>query len=195
MLGFAAMLRRELIGGLSAGVTGLLIPDVVWGSYARAVTLSELVHYSQFALVGTPLSASSQWEHVGGARRVVTYTNVNVEQSIDGRPPKTREVIVRTLGGRVGKIGQVVHGEARLLLNRPAVLFLSRLEPALLRVTAMAQGHYPLRADSGGVLRLNESPNLPDLLKPARAAARLLKSKTVPEAERLILDQLIDNER
>jgi hypothetical protein len=57
------------------------------------------------------------------------------------------------------------------------------------RVTAMAQGHYPLRADSAGISRLVRSPDLPELKLDAAAAVHLLPGRTVLEVERLLAEQ------
>jgi hypothetical protein len=53
----------------------------------------------------------------------------------------------------------------------------------------MAQGHYPLRADSAGISRLVRSPDLPELKLDAAAAVHLLPGRTVLEVERLLAEQ------
>jgi hypothetical protein len=112
-------------------------------------------------------------------------------QSVDGRFPDDSEFYVRTLGGRVGDVGQVVHGEAELEREQPSMFFLHEALAGAFGITAMAQGHYPLAKDADGVHRLNISRTLSDFVKkdPYSAVARL-RGKTVADAERLVLEAL-----
>jgi hypothetical protein len=125
-------------------------------SLARRLTLLELVRASDAVIVGTALASSSRWEKVAGRRRIVSYTRTRADESWAGNAPA--EIIVRTLGGRVGDTGEIVHGEAVLLIGEPAVLFVSPALGDSVRVTGMSQGHYPLRRDDRGILRLSASP-------------------------------------
>src|SRR5690606_13537166 len=93
-------------------------------------------------LLGEAVESYSQWETVGQRRRIVTFTRVLVAEGVLGNPEL--EVLVQTLGGRVGKIGQIVHGEAVLKLRERSLLFLQDSSEGITRVTAMAQGHYRL---------------------------------------------------
>jgi hypothetical protein len=148
-----------------------------------------MLHRSHHAVLATPTDVQTRWETAYGTRRIVTYTRVLVGQAIDGRNVAETEMLIRTLGGKVGHIGQVVHGEARLQLDKVSALFVDLDPEQVWRVTAMAQGHYPLRADSAGVSRLVRSPDLPELRPDAVAAIHLLPGRTVLEAERLLAEQ------
>jgi hypothetical protein len=186
----AMLSRRRALAGLGLGCAGLVAPRWASATMARAVTLPELVGLSQFALVGMATDASSRWETVGQTRRIVTYVQVEVTQPIDGRPPPQTSVLVRTLGGRVGDIGQLVHGEARFELGAPAVVFIGPDSDGVLGITAMAQGHYPLGADPGDAVRLRASPHVPALIRVDGSAVQRLVRRTVVEAETLVSDVL-----
>ncbi len=173
------------MGTLAAG-----LPRSTWASTARALSLPELVGSSRFALVATTTEVKSQWETVGNSRRIVSYHEVEVSYPIDGRPPADTRMVVRTLGGRVGSIGQLVHGEARLELDSTSVLFLSLVGDGVLGVTGMAQGHYRLLADSDRVLRLHASSNMPELLNRPGSAVERLSLRSLPEAETLVFESL-----
>src|SRR5690606_22200661 len=95
-------------------------------------------------------------------------------------------LMVRTLGGRVGDIGQLVHGEARFELGAPSVLFVTPDDDGVLGITAMAQGHYPLGADPDDSVRLRASPNIPALVRVEGSAVQRLVRRTVVEAENLV---------
>lgn len=178
--------RRQMIQGIGLGVALAGLPRLASATMARAVTLPQLVGLSQYALVGAASDAYSRWETVGSSRRIVTYVRVEVMQPIDGRPPADRSLMLRTLGGRVGDIGQLVHGEARFEMGSPSVVFVTPDEDGILGITAMAQGHYPLSARSGDVLRLRASPNMPSLVQMQGSAVQRLVEKTVGEAEGLV---------
>lgn len=185
--------RRRLLHGLSgAAAACILCPDAL-ASSARALTLRELLLRSRHTLVGTPRAVESRWEYYAGARRIVTYTTLQVSQSIDGRPAPASELQLRTLGGSVGDIAQVVHGEAQPKLDRPGLLFLDSDEGGVFRVTGMAQGHYPLKPDANGVSRLIRSPNLAEMKDFTEAAVRVLPGRTVLEAEQLVVKALGDD--
>jgi hypothetical protein len=153
--------------------------------------LPQLVGLSQYALVGTPKEASSRWETVGSSRRIVTYSWLEVSHPIDGRPPPETSLLLRTLGGTVGDIGQLVHGEARLELGAPAVVFLTPDGDGVLGVTAMAQGHYPLAFESDKIARLRPSPDMPALVDVAGCAVQRLVRRTVVEAEQLVSEIML----
>lgn len=142
-------------------------------------------------MVGAPRARSSRWEKEGGSKRIVTVSEVEVLQVLDGRPTKDTTLRVRTLGGHVGDIGQVVHGEAALELDRPQVLFLRPVDDARLRLTGLAQGHYPLTEDETGTPRLSASPRLADFTakNPFSAVVRL-RGQTLQTCEAMILEEL-----
>jgi hypothetical protein len=138
-----------------------LAPSEAEASVSLLLSLDELVGASRMVVVGTPISRDSKWEVIGGGKRIVTYTKVKVDRAVVGEAPA--EVVVRTLGGRVGKIGQYVSGEADMTTGAPSLLFLAG-DGAAFHVTAMAQGHYPVVRDEQGVSRLRQSPDAGALL-------------------------------
>lgn len=180
------VLRRTALRILGLTALGAALPDVAGATIARAVPLPDLVRQSRRVLVVTPLDAYSVWETVGGQRRIVTYTRVRFDDHLAGETAAETELLVRTLGGRVGGIGQIVHGEAQLKAEEQSVVFLRARPDGSERITAMAQGHYPLRRDAAGAIRLHTSPFLPELLAPENSAVRRLPGLTVPDAARRI---------
>lgn len=184
--------RRQWLVGLPACVVTTGMSTRSWAGAAYPISLSELVTLSRAVVVGTPRSASCAWETQGNTRRIVTVSEVEVVQSVDGRAVSDTRLFVKTLGGKVGDIGQIVHGEASLELQRPSVLFLRDADRGRLAVTAMAQGHFPLLDDDSGTPRLHTSPKLGDFVAddPYCAVARL-RGKTVTACEELVLEELL----
>jgi hypothetical protein len=162
---------------------------------ARPLSLAELVYQSRHALVGTPVSFEALWETVGRRQRIVTYTRLQVERPLDGRPPAASELTLRTLGGQVGDIGQIVPGEAALRRGATAALFLEELSPAVFAVSGMAQGHYPLQADRQGLRRLHADLQAAEQAAFADAAVHRLAGRTVNEVETLVAAEVARGSR
>ncbi|WP_437283109.1 hypothetical protein WME90_21780 [Sorangium sp. So ce375] len=108
---------------------------------AIQLSLDELVAAASYVVVATAIEQRSQWEELGGARRIVTYTRLSIDRTVAGQPDG--EVWVRTLGGVVGDVGQHVSGDAQLAIGAQAMVFVAKAGPALV-VSGMAQGHYPV---------------------------------------------------
>ncbi len=172
---------------LAAGaVVGALLPRPAHASVARAFDLGALVGSSEHVVEATALEGFCRWERLGKRRRIVTYTRVRVERSIKGASAGD-ELLIRTLGGRVDDVGQVVHGEALLLVGERAMLFLAVDSTGSLAVRGLAQGHYPVRADARGVQRLAPSPRLPELHPEDRRGAVARLVGLTPEAARQVV--------
>ena len=177
--------RRGFVWAIAAGAVTALGASPARASLARAVKLDELTARSQHVVVGEPLDAESVWERVGQRRHIVTYTRVRALELFAGADPKQDELMVRTLGGRVGELGELVHGEAVLPLGQQGVLFVMPADGAL-AITAMAQGHYPLARDRAGRQRLHRSPHASELLGEAGAAVTRLPGLELAEARALL---------
>ncbi len=180
------MLSRRTALGLLAAVPALgLLPRKASASVARAVSLEFLVRLSDRVALVTPLGGTSRWETVGNRRRIVTHTRVRIDQTLAGVDGDV-ELMVRTLGGRVGKVGQIVHGEATLVIHEQAVVFLKRHSSEAHSVAVMAQGHYPLGSRAAGVV-LRPSPRLAELENAdATSAVHQLVDQSVARAQTLV---------
>jgi hypothetical protein len=173
--------RRDFLQCCGAGLLGAAWPRSAAGA-ATAARLGDLVLRSRAVAVATSLGGEGRWETRDGSRRIVTTSRVRIDELLCGDATGS-EVWVRTLGGRVGNIGQVVHGEALLLRDEPCVVFLHDHAEGVHSVTGLAQGHYPLRADAGGVLLLQRSPLRGDLVETADSASGLLVGQTLGEGK------------
>lgn len=153
-------------------------------SVSRALKLEELTARSQHVVLGEPLDTECTWEQVGTRKHIVTYTRLRVHELLAGQDPKQTEVMVRTLGGRIGELGELVHGEALLQVGQRSVLFVTPVSTAL-AVTGMAQGHYPLWRDAGRE-RLRRSPEAAELVAEAGAAVQRLHGLELGDARQLL---------
>ena len=151
------------------------------------MSLQELVSRSQHAMIGTPLLARCRYLTIGGRRWVITETQLRVEGALALEPLADMDVVVRTLGGQLDGIGEMVHGQADFQQGRQCVGFLERAADSAYWVTGMAQGHYPLdRMDAAPVLQA--SPQLPTIRDWEQSAVKRLVGTRLSEAESLIAE-------
>jgi len=128
-------------------------PSAAHAAVSIAYGLDELVSDSRQVAIVRPVERKSLWEEVAGARRIVTYTKVEVLERVftAGNPATKKKTLwIRTLGGSVDRIGQQVAGEARFRLGRRSLVFLTRSTDAKWVVSGMSQGHFPVREARNG---------------------------------------------
>ena len=184
--GSAVLGRRALLSVAACGLTELLLPGRAQATLFRGLSLPALVKYSELIVLATPLDASAHWELLGGRQRIVTDTRVRVEDVIAKDVPSQGELTVRTLGGTVGDRASLVYGEAALFLNQTSMLFMMHDDAGVLRVTGMAQGHYPLFADGDQAVRLMQSPRAPELVGEEEPAMHVLPGQELSRARALV---------
>jgi hypothetical protein len=172
--------RRGLLIGVAAGAVASTWGGTAAATIVRSLTLPALVQRSRRIVVVTALDAESHFEDLGRRRRIVTDTRVRVEEKLAKGDGIENELLVRTLGGSVGRLGERVHGQAQLLLGEPCVAFLLQGPDGLHYVNGMAQGHYPLRG--AAVQKLLSSPDLPEILDFESSAVKALAGSELAAA-------------
>lgn len=158
--------------GLASSAAASGFSRAASATVVRALSLPSLVEGSRRILVLTALSADSHFEEIGRRRRVVTDTRARVEEVVAKTRSVETELMVRTLGGSIGRLGERVHGQAQLTLGEPCVAFLLEGPDGIHYVNGMAQGHYPLRGTADR--RLFSSPDLPEILDFDSSAVKAL---------------------
>lgn len=130
-----------------------------------AVPFDSLVKDADAVAVIVPQEAKSVWEE----GRIYTYTRVKIEQGLAGDTSGS-EVWIRTMGGVVGKVGQLVDGEPVFTQSKPNLLFLRKFKSGgTWEVSARAQGQYPVIVDElSKKRRIVRSANVGMLLPPKR---------------------------
>ena len=154
---------RELLG--AGALLAVVASRDAQASVSVQVTWDALLHDSTAAVVATPVETTSVWE--GG--RIYSYAHLRVDRALAGELHEGDGCWVRTMGGVVGKIGQIVDGEAVLAGTEPSVLFLHRGPPGAFVVTARAQGQFALvqTGDPAVPPRLVKSSAVGALVPPA----------------------------
>ena len=167
------MLRRQCLKfGLVASLIPLLEARQAEAGQFVPIPLRELVKSSARIWLATPVERHCEWVESPVGRLIVTHTRVACDHDVVPGEPRAGELWVQTLGGTVGKTGQLVHGEARLRVGERCLLFVAKPGERHV-VNGMAQGHYAVRS-IGGVQRLKLSPAAEPLRARARSAAAVL---------------------
>src|SRR5208282_5461651 len=135
------MLRGVL--GACVAVVAVAAVDA-HASVSIQVTWDALLHESTAAVVATPTETRSVWEN----GRIYSYAHLRVDRAVAGELATGGDAWVRTMGGVVGKVGQLVDGEAVLGPGQSSLLFLHPGPPGAYVVTARGQGQFPLVPDA-----------------------------------------------
>jgi hypothetical protein len=165
------------------------------GASARAsvsvtVTFDDLLQRASAVAVVVPVDRRGVWED----GRIVTYTHVRIERLVAGRLPG--EVWVRTFGGSVGHIGQIVEGEATFGQAEASLVFMrphaASDSPGIFGVVEGAQGQFTLVTAGGQSPRLAAARGVGALVPPPgspRLARDTLVGRSLEDAVREISAQ------
>lgn len=176
------LVRASFLSVALAAAAGLaLVPSDAGASVSIAVSFDALVKDADAVAVVSPVESKSVWED----GRIYTYTKVKIDQGVAGELPAGREEWIRTMGGVVGKIGQMVDGEPVLTVGRSSLLFVHRFRSAgTWEVSARAQGQFPIVTDDATKLRkvvrsANVGVLLPPKPKPTAAKEGSVEPRTI----------------
>jgi hypothetical protein len=144
-------------------------------SVSIAVTWDGLLRESTAAAVLTPVESRSAWED----GRIYTYTHLSIDRPVAGTLPAGSSVWVRTMGGVVGKIGQIVEGEAVFSPGHASLVFLHPAPLGSFEVTARGQGQFPVVADDA---------KAPPRVVRSSAMGAIVPRAAAPEVTRLAVE-------
>jgi hypothetical protein len=134
------MLRGILVACMAVAAVAAVEAQA---SVSIQVTWDALLHESSAAVVATPIDSRSVWEN----GRIYTYSHLHVDRAVAGELPAGGDAWVRTMGGVVGKVGQLVDGEPVFAVGQTSLLFLHPGPAGAFVVTARGQGQFPLVTD------------------------------------------------
>ena len=180
--------RRTFVTGAALLPVVLLAPRAR-ATLMRGLSLSALCGQSQHILLARGLESHCVSLPIGGRPMIVTETKLRVEDVLAKVQPTHSEIVVRTLGGVLDGVGELVHGQAEFSLDASCVAFLTRAKDGALWVSGMAQGHYPIASLERSEARLSASPHLPSLRDFEHSAVRSLVGKSLLGARGLIAQE------
>jgi hypothetical protein len=176
---------------LAAPAISPLVSTSSLASVSIAATFDGLVHESSTAAVVTAAESHAVWED----GRIYTYTHVHVARAVAGELATGAEAWVRTMGGVVGKVGQIVEGEAAFAPGETSLLFLRVGPVGAYVVTDRGQGQFPVVShDPKQPARIVRSHSVGMLVAPRvlsasaapRLAAEVLHGRPVDDVAREI---------
>lgn len=141
-------------------MASLLLLSLLWlGSAARATSLVRLgldsmtarAHCVAYATVEEVRARFADGAGSGGT--IVTDVRLRVRRGLLGAVDGEL-ITIQHLGGVVGEIGQLVHGEASYRVGEEVVVLLAR-RPGGLFAVGMSQGALHVRRDASGVRRVH----------------------------------------
>jgi hypothetical protein len=174
---------------IASAVAGGLGEKSAEASVSAAAVFDDLVQQSSAVAVVTVLDQTSEWE----GNRIVTYTGLRVDRLVAGQLPA--QVRLRTHGGSVGHIGQLVEGQPTFAVGSAYLVFLRpHVDPAThatsdaFVVVDGAQGQFVVSAAKGKPARLASAGNVGAVVDPpgrpagARLAREVLEGRGVDDA-------------
>ena len=185
------MLRiRLLSSALASLLAAFLFASPADGSIVQALELDELTAEADQILLGQVLFSDS-FQHRNG--QLGTWHRIRVEREVAGKAPTEHEIIIETLGGRIGDVAMRVEGEASFTVGERVLVFIHGGGPySASRAVGMGQGVMRVRTE-GGVETVRQSREGLMLVR-RDAQGRLKRSPgALPESERL--DTLLDRIR
>jgi hypothetical protein len=161
----SALSRVLLACVVAMPAAAVLVPSDAAASVSIAVAFETLVKDADDVVVVTPGDHSSVWED----GRIYTYTKVHVDQGVAGSLGPGADGWVRTMGGVVGKIGQLVDGEPVFVKDQPSLLFMRKFKDGgVFEVAARAQGQYAVTIDAATKQRRLVRSSAAGMLLPPR---------------------------
>lgn len=133
---------------LFAALAALLDPAAHATSFVH-VPFPQSVDEAPTIVRGTTGRSRADWA-VGpdGSKRIFTYTDLEVRESIKGELQTGARIQLRALGGEKGGIGMQVPGTAEFTPGEDTVVFLSEKNPdGTYDVKGMAMGKYSIATD------------------------------------------------
>lgn len=159
--------RALFLASLGLAGDAFFVPGEAQASVSIQVGFDALVKDADAVVVITPVDATSVWED----GRIYTYTRVKVSDNVAGDVGVGAERTIRTMGGVVGKIGQMVDGEPVFVEGKQSMLFMRRFKTNdVFEVSARGQGQYPVKLDEVTRVRRVIKSTTAGLLVPPRSA-------------------------
>lgn len=133
---------------LGAAALALLLPTWAQATIIIPRSLEQMSVEASAVVRAKVVQRQASWD--ADHRRIHTYTELQVLETVHHTKPLGSTLVVRTMGGEVGDIGMRVAGVARFEVGEEVLVFLrdDPLDPAQFQVVGMSQGKY--RIDRSG---------------------------------------------
>lgn len=151
---------RALAFGAVLVVVWWAIVATVACAQSRILTTQQLTDQSDIVAVGKVSAMKSEWN--ADKSRIITRVNINVREFLKGGG-SDQLLVVLTLGGEVGDVGEFYSSTVRFNRDEEVVVFARKKSDRDHEVAGGNQGRVPIREDAGtgvktvqGGIRLND---------------------------------------
>lgn len=143
------MVRRSLFALPALALALHFAPDAQ-ATVIVPLTIEDMARQSACVVRGRVLESTADWDK--DHQRIYTQTKIEVLDPMyaTGAMPKT--IVVRTIGGEVGKIGMRVSGVEKFAPNEEVVIFLRQdpVDAKLFQTVGMSQGKFSVEHEAKG---------------------------------------------
>jgi hypothetical protein len=181
------MLRFKSLPGVIGALLMTLVMSLVMvgpanASIVQGLELQELVAHADRIILGRVLFSESFRRPDG---QLGTWHRIAVEREVRGHEPDEQEVMLETLGGRIGDVAMRVEGEPSFTVGERVLVFIHDGGPyTAFRPVGMGQGVMRVRTEQGVETVTQNREGL--MLMRRNAQGRLERSLgALPEKERL----------
>ncbi len=150
-----------LVGGISLPANA---------SVSFEMSVESLVAQAVGVAIATPIQKTSVWQD----GRIVTYTQLSTDDRISG--VVETQTWVRSYGGEVDGIGQIVEGEPEFTKGKPCLVFLKKHQQGFFEIVGRGQGLFGVQLDAAQAPRISPRVLSWVVKKPDHALSRALRT-------------------
>lgn len=175
-------MRTKFLVGTAALV--LLVSTLAHATVIAKESIEEMTQASEVIVRGTVLRAEAQWDEAH--RSIWTYAEVKIAETLKGTAPMI--VLVRSPGGEVGDVGQLVAGAPRFTVGDDVVLFLFRPpdDARSFGIHTLAAGKIDLKPHLGRLTALRDLRGLTQLERGAKQPEPIDAVENLGAAEKFL---------
>ena len=133
-------LECRRLSSVGVAALALLLAIEISASVVIKMSLEELVDKADVIVEGQVEAVYTQWDN--GRQLTFTYVAVRVDDPLKG--DRTRSLLIRQLGGRIGNYELTVPGMPRFRQEDVVILFLAVSGNGTFQVLGMNQGKYEI---------------------------------------------------
>ena len=159
-----------------AGFAATLFSLSAHATVMRPVDLETLARRADVIVRGTAKSTVASLTEDG--KQIHTVATVRVASVLKGVPAS--EIEVRTPGGTIGDIAQIVHGAPRLIEGQEVILFLHRVSERRFTIEGFAQGKFEVVKGPSGAAHVTQDLRGIGILGPDGAVRPGMAAEPMP---------------
>jgi hypothetical protein len=178
--------RSALLPAFVFGVA--LIPTSAKATVMVPLSIEDMAQQAACVVRGRVLSSNASWDD--SRQRIYTYTEIEVLDAIHSAASLPKTIVVRTLGGEVGKIGMRVSGTEKFVIDEEVVIFLRKdpVDQTRFQTVGMSQGKFNVEVDARGRVAVPTAEGLAYARPDANGTLKVSEDAPIPA--KLTLDEL-----